>query len=428
MPEILPFRALHYAAGELTKIVTQPYDRIDAKLQRAYYDRHPHNFIRIDKPADVDPYGAAARTLDAWTREGVLVRDREPALYAYHQVHGGQVRKGMTALVRIEDRIHKHEETHTGPKADRLEMIKATRAHISHVFLLYSDPPKTVNRTLDDTTWREPMLSATDDFGETHRVWRVDDPVAVSRIRGVLATKDAIIADGHHRYETSINYRNLMRARGARCDGESFEYVLATLVNMDDGLTIFGTHRVIHGLPQAPDLSRVAETFDVSEPADVKAALAGETSRPAFGLVEPGRVPRLLVVRDVAKAAAQVKPPSSTGLGTTGTAGKATEGKPKSEAWRSLDVNILHTVILEGMLGITPEHTAKEMYVDYLRSADEAIERVRSGRAQVAFLVNPVRMDQIRSIVAQGERFPQKTTDFYPKLLSGLLMCPLNFV
>ncbi len=418
MPEIFPFRALRYAQRDVTPLVTQPYDRIDSRLQREYGERHRHNFVRVDKPAGT--HEDAAATLREWERTGVMVRDPRPALYAYHQLHGGTVRKGLTALVRLDDRIHKHEETHTGPKADRLEMIKATRAHISHVFLLYSDPQKTVNRILDEASAWPPILEGRDDFGETHRVWRVDDPNAVASIRGVLATKDAIIADGHHRYETACTYRNLMRAQGAACEGpESFENVLATLVNMDDGLTIYGTHRVIHGLARV-DLSRIGEFtvselgervepfFDVSEPGDVKAALAAQ-STPAFGLVEPGRAPRLLVVRDVVRAAAQVK-------------------AAKSEAWRSLDVNILHTVILDGMLGVTPEHTAKEMHVDYLRSADEAAERVRSGRAQCAFLVNPVRMDQIRSIVAQGERFPQKTTDFYPKLLSGLLLCPLNFL
>ncbi|MBI2933184.1 MAG: DUF1015 domain-containing protein [Planctomycetes bacterium] len=414
MPEIFPFRALRYAARDVTRLVTQPYDRVSDALQREYLERDPHNFIRIDKPLR-DPgrqgtvYEQAAATLREWTQKGILVRDPRPALYATYQFYGGKVRKGLSALVRIGDRIHAHEETHAGPKADRLEMIKATRAHISPVFLLYSDPQKTVNRILDEAAAWPSMLKATDDFGERHEVWLIDDPHAIATIRGVLATSEAIIADGHHRTETATNYRNLMRAEGARCEGpESFENVLATLVNMDDELTIFGTHRVIRGLPSV-DLSRVGEFFEIREPSDIRAALETERARPAFGLVEPNRPPRLLVVRDTAKAASQVK-------------------ADQSPEWRSLDVNILHTVILEGMLGITPHHTAQEMYVGYLRSADEAIDRVRAGKAQVAFLVNPVRMEQIRTIVAKGERFPQKSTDFYPKLLSGLLACSMEFV
>ncbi len=409
MPDVSPFRGLHYAQQDVTPLVTQPYDRIGEKLQREYYERHPHNFIRADKPAGADPYSASAKSLADWTASGVMLRDERPSFYAYYQVHsGGIVRKGFTAMVKLEDGIHRHEETHTGPKADRLSMIRATRAHISHVFLLYSDPEKRVNAALDVVAQQTPLLEGKDDYGETHKVWRVDDPAAIATIRRVLASTDAIIADGHHRYETAINYRNEMRGAAERCEGaETFENVLATLVNMDDGLTIFGTHRVIRDLARV-DLSKIGELFDVSEPADIKVALARETVRPAYGLLEPGRNPRLLVVRDVKSAAAKVK-------------------SAKSEEWRSLDVNILHTVILDGMLGITAEHTAREMHIDYLRSADEAMDRVKMGKAQLAFLVNPVRMDQIRTIVAKGEKFPQKTTDFYPKLLSGLILCPLSF-
>lgn len=405
MPEIHPFRALRYAARDVTSRVTQPYDRIDDRLQREYYMRDPFSFIRVDRP--MGTHGDAASTLRAWRRDGVMVRDSAPALYAYHQVHGGRVRKGLTAVVRLGDRTYGHEETHSGPKVDRLRMLRATQAHISHVFLLYSDPERTVNRLLDGCTRGAPILEARDDYGELHRVWRVDDPRVVGAIRDFVAARDAIIADGHHRYETAVSYRDEMRAAGRACEGaESFENVLATLVNMDDDLTIYGTHRVISGLDRV-DLARLGEFFDVRETSDVQAALAAETERPVFGLIRPGLPPQLLVVRDVRAAAAKV-------------------AAPRSEEWRSLDVNILHTVILEGMLGITLEHTTREMYVEYLRSADEAVERVRSGRAQAAFLVNPVRIGQIRRLVASGEKFPQKSTDFYPKLLSGLLLCPLE--
>lgn len=431
MPEVRPFRGVHYdpaRVGDLTKVMTQPYDRIDAALQEEYYRRHPNSFIRIDRrkeePGDatgMKKYAAAAAEFEGWRKEGILVQDPAPALYAYHQAYKApdgttRVRKGVSALVRLEEpgrgRIHAHEETHSGPKIDRRHLLDATRTHLSHVFLLYADAAGAVNRALDPFTTRPPDLEAADDYGERHKVWKVDDAAAIASARKTLEPMDAIIADGHHRYETAWGYAQDQRRAG----GEPADFVLATLVNLEDeGLTIFGTHRLIHGLPSfdaAALLKKAAESFEVREfPSGdrkrfLEAMKAEGATRPAFGFASKERL-HLFVVRDTPAAAARV-------------------AAKKSEAWRSLDVNLLHSVVLEGMLGITPEHTKKEQYVEYLRSADEAIDRARAGGScQAAFLVNPVRIDAIRKIVLQGERFPQKTTDFYPKLLSGLVMCRL---
>ncbi len=411
MPEIKAFAGIHYdprRVGDLTKVMTQPYDRINDTLQDEYYHRHEHSFIRVDKRKGSD-YAGAAREFESWLQSGVLVRDAKPALYAYHQLYktpSGETktRRGVSAMVKLEEpgkgRIHPHEETHSGPKIDRRHLLDATKTHLSHVFLLYSDPKNSVNRLLNPTG--RPDLEAKDDYGETHRVWRVDDDETVADVCRAMKTKDAIIADGHHRYETAWSYR---------VDHPEATHVLATLINMDDeGLTIFGTHRLIRGYARwdfEAVLNTAARQFEIREYTDRKKLLSelrdvGE-KRPAFGAASYDRL-YLFVVSDVKKAAAQVK-------------------AKKSEAWRSLDVNLLHSIVLEGIIGITPEHTKREMYVEYLRSADETLDRVANdGEVQGAFLVNPVKIDQIRKIVKQGERFPQKTTDFYPKLLSGLVM------
>ncbi len=440
MPNVYPFRGVHFdpaKVGDLSKVTTQPYDRINAKLQDEYYRRHEHNLIRVilrkEEPGR-NKYEDAAETLEEWLRKGILVRDATPAFYVYHQVHrtpeGTRTRKGFSALVQIDEpgkgKILPHEQTHTGPKIDRFNLISATRTHTEQIFLLYSDPEKAVNRMGDEVAQRTPDLEATDDLGEVHRVWRLDDPARIQAIQRILAPGECVIADGHHRYETSWNYKQECLRKGATLDGpETPANVLATLVNMDDDLTIFGTHRLCYGIADF-SLARLREgakkAFDVREypfstPAEEPAArgklladLAAEgRTTPCFGVAaRESQAHYLFVVRDVKAAAAQVK-------------------ADRSEEWRSLDVCLLHTLVLEALCGIGPKEMAADTNVEFLRSADEAVEKVRgAGKFQVAFLVNPVRMDQIRTLVRRGERFPQKSTDFYPKLLTGLLLCKLE--
>ncbi len=443
MPKVYPFRGLRYNPAkvpDLTKVTTQPYDRIGPELQDEYYRRHPHNIVRIIRTKEEsDPagkYATSARTLEEWIRDGILMQESKPCLYVYYQIsktpEGEKTRKGFTAMVRLEEpgkgRVHPHEETHSGPKVDRFQLLSATRAHTEQVFLLYSDPEKRVNRILDSIAARPPDLEAKDDLGETHRVWRVMDPATIAQIQKDLESRDAIIADGHHRYETAWNFRAEMLKQGKKCEGtETFENVLATAVNMDDeGMTIFGTHRLCYDVPNF-EPARLVEAagrfFDVrpypfdtdAEEASARRELLEDLriegmEKPCFGVAAKGAKEYFLfVVRDVKAAAARVK------VG-------------KSEDWRSLDVNLLHSVILEPLLGIGPEQLKAERNVEYVRDVHEAIGKARGeGKHQVAFLVNPVKLSQIRKIVAKGERFPQKTTDFYPKLLTGLLLCKLNF-
>ena len=442
MPRIFPFKGIRFEpgrVGDLAQVTSQPYDRIGPELQQEYYDRNEHNIVRIiqrkTEPGG-DKYRDSAATLDAWLKEGILVRDAEPCFYAYFQTYGTsrgtQTRRGFAALVNIEEpgkgKILPHEQTHTGPKIDRLNLIRATQTHTEPIFFVYSDPKKVADAILGEVSKRPADFKTKDESGETHEVWRVSDPKQIKALQDALRGKDCIIADGHHRYETSWNYRCEMEQQGRKATGpESFQNVLATLVNTEGDLTIFGTHRIVEGL-DGFDLGRLLDQarkiFDVREypftdDATEKTARVEMLedlriegmSLPCFGVAARGATAHyLFLVRDVREAAKRVK-------------------DKRSEAWRSLDVNLLHSIVLDSMLGVGAEQLAAEQNVTFHRSPDVAVEKTREdGPVQVSFLVNPVKLDQIRKIAGKGERFPQKTTDFYPKLLTGLLLCRLDQV
>jgi uncharacterized protein (DUF1015 family) len=447
MPEVFPFRAVRFNTtnvGEVAPLTTQPYDRIDTDLQQRYYDQHPHNIIRIIKRKEEEgdssgmmKYEKGAETLQEWLKEGAFLQEMKPCIYVYYQTYqtpqGEKTRKGFSAMVRLQEpgkgRILPHEQTHSGPKIDRFRLLSATKSHTEQVFFIYSDPKKKINSILDEAAKREPDIVATDEMGEIHRVWKIMDAATIAAIQKDIRTRDAIIADGHHRYETSWNYCQEMKKQGRKCEGpETYENILATVVNMDDeGMSIFGSHRLCYGIPNfdiSRLLSQAKEYFDIREypfSNEEEETFAQQElvedlrieghQKPCFGVVARGAPAHyLFIVRDVKKLADRVR-------------------SKKSEAWRSLDVNILHSVVLEEMVGITPQHLADEDKVEFLRDAGEVIESVlKNEKYPVAFLVNPIRLETIRKIVSKGERFPQKTTDFYPKLLTGLLLCKLNYV
>lgn len=439
MPQIVPFKGTYFnrsKIADVSRVVTQPYDRIDAKLKDEYYARDPHNIVRIDfgkdEPGDgesLNRYTRAKTFLDQWLKEEILVTDRAPAIYPYFQTYqtpaGPKTRRGLVAAVKLEEfgkgTIYPHEQTHAKPKEDRLKLLHATRTHYGHIFMLYSDPAKSLADLFDEVARTHPLLEATDDFGEWHRLWKIDDPKVVKRIQKDLEKRDAIIADGHHRYETALAYKQEAKAKS----GAAEDYVMATLINMDDeGLTIYPTHRIVSDVPNfdaARMLKALAKWFDVrdytfeaeSEPfarqefiEDVRIEGLSKTS---FGIVVAGEDSYTLL--NLARPEGLEK----------------LQDVKRSADWRRLDVNVLHDVILRGQLGITPEDTKHERFVRYARHAQEVVDAVRKQRAaQVGFIVNPVKIGQIRSIVKLGERFPQKTTDFYPKLLTGMMLYRLE--
>jgi len=449
MARIYPFRALRYNTSRvrIEDVVTQPYDKITPSMQQAYYQRSPYNLVRIilglpelfdapslhdgSQPSNV--YTRAARDFADWRDEGILSREKDPCIFAYSQrftVPGSTAvteRRGFIALGELTDYSHRvvfpHEQTLAKPMSDRLNLLRATRAHFGQIFVLYSDPAQTAERLLFSSI-SSPDIEVTDEYGVYHRLSRISDPGTINMVSAAMDDKKLIIADGHHRYETALRYSE-EHAPAASISTErsstSLRFpprpeaaVMMTFVNMDsEGLAILPTHRVVFGLKDfAVDrfLEQSQAYFDIEklgplEAGEVTKRLAAEGERQtAFGAIT-AKGCYLLKVKptEVDEALSEVP-----------------------ERLRKLDINRLHCLVLEKLLGITPEAIREQTNLRYLRDAAEAIEQVAEGRANVAFLVNPVTLDQLREIAFAGELMPQKSTDFYPKLLSGLAIYALD--
>ena len=432
MAHIEAFRAFRYDPTRvpLQHVATQPYDKITPEMQERYYAANPHNLVRIilGKRDATDGltenvYSRAANFFSDWRRSGVLVQDQEPSIYRYVQqfpVPGGakQERAGFIALGKLEDYsaavVHRHEQTLSKPKADRLDLLRATRAHFGQIFMLYSDPIGEIDRSL--AVAASPLVELTDEYGVQHRLWKISDPSVVSSVRTQMADKKLIIADGHHRYETALNYRNERRASAPRngIEPAPYDFAMMTFVNMDSpGLLILPTHRVVHSLqPFSMDDLRqnASEFFSVEE---VDPALDSRRATAILREAAHTGTALLGVSHDRAFLFSRPKAPSSI-FG------------PLSLQQQSLDVVQLHKCILERALGISEEAIRNQQNVAYIREAEESLGMVRSRKANVAFLMNPVRMREVRDIAFAGGVLPQKSTDFYPKLLSGLAIYALE--
>jgi uncharacterized protein (DUF1015 family) len=432
MAQVFPFRALHYnphKVAPLAHAVTQPYDKITPQMQERYYASSPYNLVRVIRgiahPADGESANVYTRARDHfrdWIEKGILLPDAAASIYPYHQEYsvpggngGRMTRRGFIALIRLEDYaervVHRHEETLSGPKADRLNLLRLTRAHFGQIFMLYSDPPGEVEAALAGHAQGAAWQQAEDEHGTLHSVWRVSDPATVSRVSEAMRSKKLVIADGHHRYETALAYRNERRAGGALDDRA--EYVMATLVRMETpGLTILPTHRVLHGLNGFDwnAFRRAAiEWFDWQEAAlpavDAGAELArrvaqaGERGTAVGAYAGNGRAAVLAVRSPQALAAALPEVPP---------------------ALRALDVVALHRLLLERAMKIDAQAVREERHLHYVREAAEAMGAVDKGQADLCFILNPTPMEALRNTAFDGLVMPQKSTDFFPKLLSGL--------
>jgi len=434
MAEIIPFQALRYdpAQVKLEDVVTQPYDKITPEMQTRYYELSPHNLVRIilGKAGETDTptfnsYTRAAEYLHDWRSAGILKQDAEPSFYLYSQtftVPGTRdlaERRGLIALGRIHDYsdgvVFRHEQTLAKPRADRLNLLKATNAHFGQIFMLYSDPQADLEKLLAKKTEDEPEISVLDEYEVLHRVWRIPDPAMIRSIQQLMSGKKLLIADGHHRYETALAYRDERRKEsGNRDPNAACEYVMMTLVPMESrGLVILPTHRIVHGLvsfDREHMLESAKRFFDIdridlrteSRSATTLLEEAGENGTAFVAVTRQG--PYLLRAK---KRAVQ------EALSTF------------SERQRRLDVVQLHKLLLERILGISEEAIRNQENVKYERDAFEAISWVRQG-ANVAFLMNAAKIEQVSDIAFGGEVLPQKSTDFYPKLLSGLTIYALE--
>ena len=441
MANIYPFRAWRYnpSSVRLDDVVTQPYDKISPAMQQAYYQSSPYSLVRIilglpelfDAERGESVYSRAARDFKAWQEQGVLIQEKTPCIFAYSQrfqVPGSDTvkeRRGYIALGKLHDYadhvVFRHEQTLSKPKSDRLNLLKATRAHFGQIFMLYSDPAGTVDKILYDGNG-SPDAEITDEYGVLHRLWRVNDPSAIRLLTTAMADKKLIIADGHHRYETALAYsKEHAHAGPAKAESNVSQLphpafpeaaVMMTFVNMDsDGLVILPTHRVVHGLPgfDPAAFARAAEEFFTVErlPACEAATymeLLGKQEGTAFVAVT--RAGAFLL---------QSKPEPVA---------RALAGLPERQ--RRLDLSQLHSIVLDRLLGLDAEKVREQTNLRYLRDAAEAVDQVHRGEAEVAFLTNPVAMEQLKEVAFAGEVMPQKSTDFYPKLLSGLAIYALD--
>ena len=378
-------------------------------------------------------YTRAAKTLDEWIRAKVIVQDATPSLYAYFQEYTvpgtseRRVRKGFIAVGRIEDYsagvVFRHEQTLSGPKADRLELLRHTQTHTGQLFMIYSDPAARVDALLAAAARSKPEVELRDEYDVVHRLWPVTGAQTLEAIQREMADKKLVIADGHHRYETALAYRDECRARAGRVDANApYEKVMMTLFNTaGEGLTILPTHRVVANVPNfsfAGFRAALADAFDVhSYP------FSGSADRPRA--YEEFR-------RDLVRGREQRAIGAYAGDGAFYIFVLKKEANLEallqgvSPAQRRLDIVLLHRLILERGLKITQDAVKTEKNITYEREMDTAIGEVDSGRAQICFLLNPVSVETVAEMAMGGEVLPQKSTDFFPKLMSGITMYRLK--
>jgi uncharacterized protein (DUF1015 family) len=432
MAHIAPFRALRYDPGRVAPgdVVTQPYDKISPEMQERYYQASPYNLVRIilGRPEAGDStansvYTRAATHFHSWRSEGILKQDPESSLYLYSQTFTltgwaeRLERKGFIAIGRLEDYsggiVFRHEQTLSKPKADRLDLLRATRGHFGQLFMLYEDGGE-IERLMA-TSAGNPDTEVTDEYGVIHRLSRLSDPALVQQVCASMADKKLIIADGHHRYETALNYRNERRLAGETTPGAAHDFAMMTFFNMTSpGLVVLPTHRVVHSLASfSVDALQTAvrpyfnvEIVDPSIDGTRATAILKQAGIPGTALLAV-TASRIMLLH------------TSRAFGSP-----IMKGLPLLQ--QNLDVVQLHRCILETALGLSPQAILNQQNIRYVRSADEALASVREGGANAAFLMNPVSIKQVRDIASAGEVLPQKSTDFYPKLLSGLTIYALD--
>ncbi|MGA8940904.1 MAG: DUF1015 domain-containing protein [Acidobacteriaceae bacterium] len=462
MARLYPFRALRYdpTRVNMTDVVTQPYDKISPAMQDAYYAASPYNLIRVilgkHQPEDTEAenvYTRAAATLTDWRAEGILKEESEPAIYGYAQTYivpgteEVRERKGFIALAQLHDYadkvVYRHEQTFPKHKSDRLALFKATRAYCEQIYMLYSDPTFTAEKAIFESG-AAPELEITDEYNVQHRVWKVTNPATITTVLNAMSDKWLLIADGHHRYETSTTY---MHERAAQlgldetalskdCHPERSEgpaspavaqvpapafpeqAMMMTFVNMDaPGITILPTHRVAFGLigfNGREFAARAAQYFTVTE---IPLTLSGHYPGAEGLLTRLNETPGVAFIAATRDGDYLLTPKPEA------IAPLLANLSPRQQ---QLDVTQLHKVVLEKLLGLSEETVRAGSNVRYLREASEALQQVGCGNADVAFLIKPVTLDQMKDISLNLEVMPQKSTDFYPKLLSGLAMYTLD--
>ena len=404
MAEIKAFKGISYnqAKIRIENVITQPYDKITPQLQALYYENSPYNIVRIELNKSSDPYTSAKEHFESWLNEGILVQDDQLCIYPYFQEYGSnKVRKGFIALLKIEDFssgvVVPHERTFSGPKEDSLQLLRATGANFGLIFMLYSDTELKVQTLIDNEIKNIPPVIAVREAFEKdayHKLWKVSSPNVIKEIQELMRSKTLLIADGHHRYETALNYSK---------ENPLAKYVMVTFVAMEDtGLLILPTHRAMYGIDKTGFMNNVAKYFDVEPCGDKEELMTKLKGKYHHYGVYDGKF-WVLKLKDDSLVEE---------LGEQG----------RTYEYKALDVTVLHRVILEKVLGIPKEKLLKKECVDYLREIEDGVEGVNRGKYQLFFILNPTRIEEAQKISTQHEVMPQKSTDFYPKLISGLVM------
>ena len=436
MAEIRPFRALRFTpeAGKIEELTCPPYDIISEEQRLAYLAQNPYNIIRLELPRDGgDPYARAGETLRGWLEKGILKQDDKPAFYVYEIRFSAEGRSdisgmeggsrsvmGLLGLVKLEEFekgvILPHEHTLSKAKTDRFNLMQATGCNFSSIYALYMDDggEEEALDIMELVSRGQPLIDMTDENGLEHRLWSITDTGIIASIHRHMADIKLYIADGHHRYETALNYRNTLRNEGVP-EGTTADYVMMMMVEMNHpGLVVFPTHRLIRGLDEFNAAALIEASrpyFDILDGVAVSSldeALedAYNGGRHAFGFYTGGDTFTLMTLRD-SSVMDELLPSLSL-------------------ASRALDVTILHTLVLERLMGIDRENMANQRNLTYTRSLCDILVGVEKGDFQCGFILNPTRVSEIRDVALAGEKMPQKSTYFYPKLITGLTMSKLD--
>jgi len=443
MAQVYPFRAFRYNPERVPfdRVLTQPYDKISPAMQEKYYAADPHNLIAVEKgrayPGDTaqnNVYTRAEAALEDWIRNHIILQDPVPSFYAYTQeytlpgMEERRTRRGFIGAGKLEEYsagvVFRHEHTLSGPKADRLELLRHTKMHTGQLFMLYSDPQRRIDGILSEAeAVGPPATEIRDEYGVAHRLWVIAEPQRVAAIQEAMKDQKLVIADGHHRYETALNYRKERPTHAGKVDPDapSARAMMSFFNTRSEGLTILPGHRVaahIHdfswsGVRRYLEPWFAAEAFPFSS--EEKKA---EAQKKFLGILTGARQKRGIGVYPAAEPQKRAFYVLTLREGVN-----LAQLLPNvSPLQRELDVVLLHEGILEPALGITPQAVTAEANLTYEREASAALDAVDSGRAQISFLLNPCDVEQVMRIATSGEVMPQKSTDFYPKLMSGITM------
>ncbi|HQA08377.1 MAG TPA: DUF1015 domain-containing protein [Syntrophomonadaceae bacterium] len=431
MATIIPFRGLRYnpdKISDLSQVVTPPYDVIDDIAQARYYAQHPANVIRLELgltyPQDTatnNRYSRANHYLEKWLEEEVLIPEPQPSLYLYEQeytVKGKRmIRTGLVTGLKVEPYesgvVLPHEETLSKPKADRLQLMRATRSNFSSIFGLYFDPHQEVAQLLrGEIKGQPPVIDIIDEAGEAHRIWVIQNRSVIDRVVKFFQEKQIYIADGHHRYETALEYAQEMQEQGQA----GYDYILTTLVNVyDPGLLVLPTHRVVGNLSdfsirsiqeRLTDLFEIQECGSLGDLPQLMTRLEEQREHHVFGMAADEYL-YLISLKDWEKAAALLP-------------------AERSSSWKALDVAILDNLILDNILGIGEAQRRSQENLAYSRSEEWVIDQIKNRNYQLGFLLNPTQVKEIIDVAQARDKMPQKSTYFYPKLITGLIINKLD--